>query len=496
MRVFSVEMLVKEEGAAVVQAALGRLRKEAAATATDLKATTQSVTQTGRAMQDAGQATEISGSRAAKAAIGFAAVGNSMARTGSLTADAGTRIVEAGSQIAMMFGPTGLAVGAVLGFAVAAATSFSRAKDEAKKMAEETQKALRSMVLGGDIAGINKELRDVQQGIFNLTSGEFVGGLDDLRETYARLKKQLDEFVITERGHLGAGQNAVYVASEQERAYNQLTVQVSSLASQIANLEAKERSLLRARQLAGRFEAGAEISAGSPLAGGRLRQLPGGGAGTGGIGRRPAETAEQMRKRIPEAIGPVLSEAQRAAAEAAMQLEQTLAMSISTALTTGIVAGIENAVATGKIGEGFKALSGTLLAGLGDAMIQFGTQSAVFANLMNSIVTSLASLIPGGALAASLAMIGIGAALKGAARGMFGGSSRGGGSASSFVSFGGGMGSGQTTQIVFGSTSATTAAGMTPRSSTNVTIIGPNDPTAQRAMQELITKANSRGRVG
>jgi len=203
-----------------------------------------------------------------------------------------------------------------------------------------------------------------------------------------------------------------------------------------------------------------------------------------------------MRKRIPEAIGPVLSEAQRAAAEAAMQLEQTLAMSISTALTTGIVAGIENAVATGKIGEGFKALSGTLLAGLGDAMIQFGTQSAVFANLMNSIVTSLASLIPGGALAASLAMIGIGAALKGAARGMFGGSSRGGGSASSFVSFGGGMGSGQTTQIVFGSTSATTAAGMTPRSSTNVTIIGPNDPTAQRAMQELITKANSRGRVG
>ena len=51
-------------------------------------------------------------------------------------------------------------------------------------------------------------------------------------------------------------------------------------------------------------------------------------------------------------------------------------------------------------------------------------------------------------------------------------------------------------QIIFGATSATTAAGMQPRSSTNVTIIGPNDPSAQRAMQELLAKANSRGRVG
>jgi hypothetical protein len=37
---------------------------------------------------------------------------------------------------------------------------------------------------------------------------------------------------------------------------------------------------------------------------------------------------------------------------------------------------------------------------------------------------------------------------------------------------------------------------MQPRSATNVTIIGPNDPSAQRAMQELLAKANSRGRVG
>jgi len=268
------------------------------------------------------------------------------------------------------------------------------------------------------------------------------------------------------------------------------------LGAQIQQLEADEARLVRARQLAPRF-ATAQESAG---VGSTLGPLTAPGAGTTGMGTPKGLLRlgqfEQMQKQIPELMLPILTDAEKAAVEMAKQIETTFAASISMALTTGIVAGIENAIATGNIGEGFKALSGTLLAGLGDAMIQFGTQSAVFANLMNSILTSLSSLIPGGALAASLAMIGIGAALKGVARGMFGGGSRGGGSASSVVSFGGGMGSGQTTQIVFGATSATAAAGMTPRQAMNVTIIGPNDPTAQRAMQELMNKANSRGSIG
>jgi len=50
--------------------------------------------------------------------------------------------------------------------------------------------------------------------------------------------------------------------------------------------------------------------------------------------------------------------------------------------------------------------------------------------------------------------------------------------------------------IVFGSTSASTAVGMQPRQAMNFTIIGPNDPSAQRAIQELMRKAESRGRIG
>lgn len=242
----------------------------------------------------------------------------------------------------------------------------------------------------------------------------------------------------------------------------------------------------------------------------------GGGAGAGGrrratieeLGQRTAATAftreqfgagrerrgELIRGMIPQFGAIALTEAQTLAVE----LQTTFQQTIGNALVGGIVGGIEQAVASGNISDGFKALSSMLLAGIGDAMIQFGTSTAAFSQFMAKITAALMSLNPAAGLAASLALIGVGAALKGAARGMFGGQ-RGGG-AGSISNFGGNLGGFAsnipTTQIIFGQTSATTAAGMQPRQAMNVTIIGPNDPQAQRAMQELMNKANSRGRIG
>jgi len=201
---------------------------------------------------------------------------------------------------------------------------------------------------------------------------------------------------------------------------------------------------------------------------------------------------------IPAVSSIVLSEAAKAAALLQLQIQQTFQTSVGNSLVGGIVGGIEQAIASGNIGDGFKALTSMLLAGIGDAMIKFGTSTAAFSQFMAKIQAALITLNPAAGLAASLALIGVGAALKGAARGMFGG--QGGGAAGSISSFGGNLGGFAsnlpTQQIIFGQTSATTAAGMTPRQSVNVTVIGPNDPSAQRSIQELITKANSRGRIG
>ncbi len=247
----------------------------------------------------------------------------------------------------------------------------------------------------------------------------------------------------------------------------------------------------------------------------------GGGAGGGGMAALPAaggaissleaRAAEQyamvggklktvVQAGIPAVSGIVLTEAAKAAAELQIQIQQTFQDSVANSLVGGVVGGIEQAVASGSIGEGFKAMTSMLLAGLGDAMIKFGTSTAAFAKFMAGIKAALSLGNPAAGLAMSLALIGVGAALKGAARGMFGGQS--GGAAFSTASFGGGsFGGGSTgtlptTQLIFGQTSATTAAGMQPRQAMNVTVIGPNDPSAQRAIQELMNKANSRGRIG
>jgi hypothetical protein len=197
-------------------------------------------------------------------------------------------------------------------------------------------------------------------------------------------------------------------------------------------------------------------------------------------------------------------------ANAAMQAEaDKLALSLQTSFAQGITSGIADGIASGfaaltapggTIGKAFNAFSGMMLGALGDAMIRFGLASKGFAALQEKIMNSLSTLNPKQALVASVALVAMGGALKGAAAGMFQRGTGGVGitatGAGAGTTFGGATGEGTVTRLIFGNTSATTAAGMTPREATNVTIIGPDDPKAQRAIEELITKGRRRGTLG
>jgi hypothetical protein len=204
--------------------------------------------------------------------------------------------------------------------------------------------------------------------------------------------------------------------------------------------------------------------------------------------------AESIRKQAEGARSAIALEADNIAND----LRGTFAESISSGIIDGISAGFERAFATGKIGEGFKALGGTMLAGLGSAMIQFGKAGLSAALLMDGFLKSLSNMLPGGAVAKAVAMIALGGTLRGVASAAFGGGGGGGGMAvTPTTQFGIPMQSdGSVTRLLFGQTSATTAAGMQPRTATNVTIIGPDDPKAQRAIEELITKGQRRGTLG
>lgn len=178
--------------------------------------------------------------------------------------------------------------------------------------------------------------------------------------------------------------------------------------------------------------------------------------------------------------------------ELAMQIKFALGDTLGNALADGIQTAIEQK----SIGAGFKAMTQTLLRGLGDMMIQFGKASLVASTLMDTIFKALAKALPGGAIVASLAMIAAGAALKGAAGAAFGGGG-GGGGGGGFTAPMAAVAAGAMTLPTqfYGPTAAGSSATIAAMAPMNVTIVGPNDPAAQRQMQELMRNAQRRGSV-
>jgi hypothetical protein len=169
---------------------------------------------------------------------------------------------------------------------------------------------------------------------------------------------------------------------------------------------------------------------------------------------------------------------------------------MATTLADSIGSAFEAAFATGRISDGFRALGQSMLSGLGSMLQMFGTKALVASKLMATLLESFKNLNPYVAVGAAIGLIALGGALKGAASAAFGGG--GGGSSMAAVSGFSGGGSTGTTRLpglTFGPTASATAGQLRAAAPVNVTIIGPNDPSAQRQMQELIANAQRRGNV-
>jgi hypothetical protein len=533
MRVFSVEMLVKEEGAAVVEAALKRLKNEAKAVAAEMKVTTSNVTNTGTAMKAAGQATEIAKDRAAKAAIGFAAVGQAIGRTGSLTADMGTRIVEAGSQMSAMFGPTGLVVSAVLAGLAAIGTRLFQTRKEA----EDFKKRLDEMTDTANLRGLQDELDKLVKGTASQRGRDSIVALAQelvrLQEEYKKyanatgpatsaqiaLEKRINELRATlarKRDQITEIQQRMVVAADAER-YHTEVVDAGKTATDAATeadrqrkealdalTDAIERNA-RARQAIQEREERAEREAAA-----RRRQRTGPPAserpepwdaqtGNGQASRQM--DAESLAASLGISFGAMQAELASLGIDVNQQLLDFIkfdtfkfgvSSGIEEALKGGLISGIQAAIATGNIGDAFQAMGQAIVSSLASSMVEVALAAISFGDLLAKIQTFMAAH-PALAVASAIALLALARSMGGSAR--TAPMMATGGAGGLTYSAAGGM-SAPTQQIIFGATSATTAAGMQPRQAMNVTIIGPNDPNAQRQMQELMAKANSRGRVG
>jgi hypothetical protein len=185
---------------------------------------------------------------------------------------------------------------------------------------------------------------------------------------------------------------------------------------------------------------------------------------------------------------------EKQAAETLQKIRDSVAGQVASTFANAIASGMEAAVANKSIGAGFKAFGAVLLAGIGDILIRFGTQALLMSKLMAAFYDALPKN-PIAAAGIAVAMIALGGALKGAATLAGNSGSDRPPPMSSFAVGGGGGSTSTLPTLTYGPTSAAGASGLSPMGATNITIIGPNDPVAQRAMQELMTKANRRGNV-
>lgn len=536
MRVFSVEMLVKEEGAATVQAALNRLKKETQAVAADMKVTAQAVTNTGNAMQGAAGQTQIAGDRAAKAAIGFAAVGQSIARTGSLTADAGTRIIEAGSQISAMFGAGGLVVSGILAGLAAVTTAFFSTKKEVA----DFKKTLDGLTDTANLQGLQDELDKLVKGTASKQGKDAITAqaqeLVRLQEEYKKyadvtgaasseqieLAKQINTLkteLEDKRDRIIDITQRMTIASDKERFHT--TVVDAEAEAEKRAAEATKARTQALKELEDAVKRNAEVrGAIQQREQARLGTMQstvgmttfGTGLGVAGTTARLAEqNAPDIAKQTADSFKVQLDAEMQGISQAiaGMQvpnlsdtllqqvrvddMKATLADGISQSIEGGIMSGLEMGLASGNIGEAFRAMGQAIVSSMAKAMVKVAMAAIKLGTLLEKI-RAFMMLNPALAVVSAIALLTLAQSMGGGATGTGMGATGGAGGLS--YSAMGSLGSPSSQQIIFGQTSATTAAGMQPRQAMNVTIIGPNDPQAQRAMQELMNKADSRGRLG
>jgi hypothetical protein len=313
------------------------------------------------------------------------------------------------------------------------------------------------------------------------------------------------------RSTIDEGKAMVRTARDE---YNALQARMGALIDESHARESATRAMSRYKSVLDGLLGTATAVFGS----GRGGAGGGGAGGAGGVGRVPslpafnlsaaaASSVSGMAPGAVTAIAPsVLAQVQgqmdnmgaaiqSAAASTLERIRQSLAADIMRTFADAIAAGMQAAVANRSIGAGFQAFGAVLLAGIGDMLVKFGTQALLMSKLMAAFYEALPTN-PVKAAGVALAMIAVGGALKGAATLVAGG---GGGGASNQMSVGAiGGGAGGTTRLpglTFGPTASATAGQLRAMAPVNVTIIGPNDPSAQRQMQELIANAQRRGNV-
>lgn len=177
------------------------------------------------------------------------------------------------------------------------------------------------------------------------------------------------------------------------------------------------------------------------------------------------------------------------------KMADTIESGLEQTLGDAIANGLQAAFDTGSLKSFFTEFGKTLLAGFGQIMVQVGMLLIQYGITMSGLLPFLTNIFTAGpaAIAAGAALVALGSAFSAIVSGS-GGAGRGTATAGAFrePSYGFNQQMSDVTRQTINMGPAPNIQAQ-PSVTYNNTIIGPDDPTAQRQITELLVKAQRRG---
>lgn len=463
-----------------------------------------------------------------------------MARSGEVAGRGLRELVATGGEMALSFGEGGPLVAAVAVLGLAFIDHFRRAREEIQKTEEQFKESFDRMVNAGDVQGLTKQAQDIFVGT---PAKHFEDGI-------AAMERKLDELKAKAKPDtlfVGTGPGGV---AQIARPFGVLTDDITALNTKLEEARKRFNELAQAIQdtknvpkVFGPLDA-VKVTAGAAdrvpatppgLDEDFIKRLKDVVPVIGEIGDASKSlasqlndetsvllreysattTTQQRRLEIEQKLVEILKQQAEIAprirvpvpnvtvtggdkflpdwAKGAVPAWRKMGEALGDALSTGVGAGLRAAISSGNIAAGFRALTGSVLAGLGSVIERLGEQALAAAILAN---TALKSIFTPAGIAASLGLIALGVSLQ-----ALGGAAGGGGGGGGGGGYGGGSYTSSLPQIIdrgFINPAASSAgSGVQARPSITVPIlaINPNDPASKRLAQELVRNASQRGDV-
>lgn len=435
-------------------------------------------------VEKASQAVERRMGSATRSASNFAA---SMAQAGTVGATSLAGMAQQLAELAFGFGPAGPLIGAVATAGIAIGAIFLKAERDA----EEFNKSLRRLLFDTSFAAASAQLHDLDFQIAeaqkrvqeaNARTGASIEAILLKKQEQWKAERALNQLEekraklvpVVQRLAVETGQRQAEILKIQQ---DQAAAAEREKAAQEAAARAIRDKAQAQKDMDAANAALAKASQGITLTGPTMD------LGLGDLSHAP---------KVPVQIEPTFPDTAQAEWIAKIQ---DMAPGIQSAVQQTFGQAIEDGFTAGFTGKNPLAAFGkTILAGLGRIFMDMGKTLLGFGKIMAALQKFLLNPLTAGpaAIAAGVALIALGAALASIAGGTGGGGGAGGGS------FGSNVGEvsapAQVTNITVGASGTQrTAAGLTPQQPVNVTVIGPNDPAAQRGIVDLLDNARRRG---